>query len=59
MDGSYGFDDRMDTDDHDDRRARGSLYSDNLIGNRGRGRATSRDRGRGDGGRGYGGRGYR
>ncbi|TVY55998.1 putative RNA-binding protein [Lachnellula cervina] len=59
MDGSYGFDDRMDTDDHDDRRTRGSLYSDNLIGNRGRGRANSRDRGRSDGGRGNGGRGYR
>ncbi|TVY29016.1 putative RNA-binding protein [Lachnellula hyalina] len=55
MDGSYGFDDRMDTDD----QARGSLYSDNLIGNRGRGRANSRDRGRGDGGCGNGGRGYR
>jgi hypothetical protein len=60
MDGSYGFDDRMDTDDRDDRngRGRGSLYSDTLIGNRGRGRANSYDRGRGDG-RGSGGRGYR
>ncbi|TVY83445.1 putative RNA-binding protein [Lachnellula suecica] len=61
MDGSYGFDDRMDTDDQDDRnRGRGSLYSDNLIGNRGRGRGDSRDRGRSDArGNGNGGRGYR
>lgn len=61
MDGSYGFDDRMDTDDNDDRRGRGrgNLYSDNLIGERGRGRGDSRDRGRGDSYRGSGGRGYR
>jgi hypothetical protein len=41
IDGSYGFDERMDTDDR--------LYSDNLVSNRG-----SRDRGRGNNrGRGY------
>lgn len=47
-DGSYGFDDRMDTDDLDNSRGQGGgLYSDNLVGN-------NRDRGRGnDRGRGY------
>lgn len=51
VDGSYGFDDHMDTDDRDDK-GKGGLYSDNLISNRGRG--GSRDRGRGgDRGRGY------
>ena len=63
MDGTYGFEDndRMDTDDRngdrqDDSRSRGGLYSDEMIGNRGRGRGNSRDsrdRGRGKGGRGY------
>ena len=52
IDGSYGFDDdRMDTDDRNDG-GRG-LYSDNILGNRGRGRGNSRDRGRGERGRGY------
>lgn len=62
MDGSYGFEDRMDTDDPNGRsaRGRGSLYSDNLISDRGRRRGDSRDRGRGDRFvRGNGGRGYR
>jgi hypothetical protein len=57
VDGSYGFDDRMDTDARDSGEGRGrGLYSDNLIGNRGRGRGNSRDRGGrggGDRGRGY------
>ena len=51
MDGSYGFDDRMDTDDRGDNRrdnGRGrGLYSDTLIGGRGRGRGNTQDRGRG------------
>ncbi|KAF4632126.1 hypothetical protein G7Y89_g6002 [Cudoniella acicularis] len=55
MDGSYGFEDRMETDDGDrygnGRGGRGGLYSDSLIGSRGRG--NSRDRGRGGQGRGY------
>jgi hypothetical protein len=51
MDGSYGFNDRMDTDDRgnnqrDNGRGRG-LYSDTLIGGRGRGRGNSQDRRRG------------
>lgn len=53
IDGSQGFEDRMDTDDNDNR---GGLYSDNLVNNRGRGRGNSRERGRGGGkdrGRGY------
>ncbi|RDW70083.1 hypothetical protein BP5796_08480 [Coleophoma crateriformis] len=48
-DGSYGFDDRMDTDEgnqHDRGRGRG-LYSDNMVNRNGRGRGGSRDRGRG------------
>ncbi|KAH6684357.1 hypothetical protein B0J14DRAFT_10366 [Halenospora varia] len=54
-DGSYGFEDRMDTDDRNDDRYDNSrgLYSDNLIGGRGRGRGNSYDRGRGSQGRGY------
>ena len=50
VDGSFGFDDRMDEDDRDAGSAKPNLYSDNLINKRGRGH--SRDRGRG-GGRGY------
>ena len=50
IDGSYGFDDRMDEDDRDGSNAKPDLYSDNLINKRGRGH--SRDRGRG-GPRGY------
>ncbi|KAI6251122.1 hypothetical protein HI914_00638 [Erysiphe necator] len=47
MDGSYGFSDRMEIDDREDKYKRRGLYSDNLIGNRyGR-------RSRGDEGRGY------
>ncbi|POS86409.1 hypothetical protein EPUL_000879 [Erysiphe pulchra] len=47
VDGSYGFSDRMDIDDRDDKNRRRGLYSDNLIGSRyGR-------RSRGDEGRGY------
>ncbi|KAG9239327.1 hypothetical protein BJ875DRAFT_187505 [Amylocarpus encephaloides] len=58
MDGSYGFDDRMDTDDrngdrYNDGRGRGSLYSDGMVGSRVRGRGDSRERGRGNGNRGY------
>jgi hypothetical protein len=59
MDGSYGFDDRMDTDDRDDNqydmgKSRMGLYSDTIVGSRGRGRGSSRDRGHGnDRGRGY------
>jgi hypothetical protein len=50
VDGTYGFDDHMDTDDRNDNRGRGGgLYSDNLVGDRGRGRGNSRDRGRGNG----------
>lgn len=49
-DGSYGFEDRMDTDDHDNQyekgRGRGGLYSDTMVNNRGRGR-LGKDRGRG------------
>lgn len=57
MDGSYGFSDRMDTDDDNTKggnsnSTRGGLYSDSMI-SRGRGRANNRDRGRGtDRGRG-------
>ena len=43
VDGSYGFDDRMDTDDNNDNREGRGLYSDNLVSNRGS------DKGRGDG----------
>lgn len=49
MDGSYGFNDRMDTDDdnqHSKRRDRG-LYSDNMVNRNARGNDNSRDRGRG------------
>lgn len=47
MDGSYGFEDRMDTDERDGNSG-GGLYSDNLIQNRGRGGGgNDRDRGRG------------
>ena len=58
MDGSYGFDDRMETDEDGPEKGRGrGLYSDTLINsNRGRGRGNSRDQGRGNGydrGRGY------
>jgi hypothetical protein len=46
MDGSYGFDESIDTDDRGDNRrdnGRGrGLYSDNLIGGRGRGHGNSR-----------------
>ncbi|RDL35236.1 RNA-binding, RBD [Venustampulla echinocandica] len=54
MDGSYGFDNRMETDDdnYSNGRDRGSLYSDNIVGNRGRGGGDNqdrRDRGRGNG----------
>lgn len=46
MDGTYGFEERMDTDDHKDNYENGGgLYSDNLVGNRGRGRGNIRDRG--------------
>ena len=45
MDGSYGFDDRMDEDDRAGNSVKPNLYSDNLINKRGRGH--SRDRGRG------------
>lgn len=57
MDGSYGFEDRMETDDRreDKSRGGGGLYSDTMIGNRGRGNANGRDRG----GRGGDPRGYR
>lgn len=53
MDGSYGFEDRMDTDDRDDNGyEKGSgrgLYSDRIVGGRnGRGHGDSRDRGRGN-----------
>jgi hypothetical protein len=56
MDGSYGFDDRMETDDREDKgRSGGGLYSDTMIGNRGRGNANGRGNGRrgGDRPRGY------
>ena len=43
MDGSYGFDDRMETDDRSDSRNRSrGLYSDDLVSER-----YDRDRGRG------------
>lgn len=60
MDGSYGFEDRMETDDNSQLNGGKGLYSDTLINsNRGRGRGNSRDRGRGTG-NGYDrGRGYR
>jgi hypothetical protein len=48
VDGSYGFDDRMDTDDRDGGGRGGALYSDSLASNRGRGRDNGRDRGRGN-----------
>jgi len=63
MDGSYGFSDRMDTDNsdtgnRDNRNDRGrgqgqGLYSDSLINSRGRGRGNSWDRGRNNDRRGY------
>jgi hypothetical protein len=49
----------MDTDDRDDNqydmgKSRMGLYSDTIVGSRGRGRGSSRDRGHGnDRGRGY------
>jgi len=54
MDGSYGFEDHMETDDRDGNQydnARGKgLYSDNLVANRSsRGNGNSWHRGRGDG----------
>ncbi|KAE8451908.1 hypothetical protein EG329_002749 [Mollisiaceae sp. DMI_Dod_QoI] len=56
IDGSYGFSDRMDTDNSDNRidggRGQG-LYSDSMINSRGRGRGNSRDRGRNNDRRGY------
>ncbi|KAH8598310.1 hypothetical protein B0O99DRAFT_58870 [Bisporella sp. PMI_857] len=45
IDGSYGFDDRMDTDDREDDRNRANLYSDNLVNKRGRGHSLERGRG--------------
>lgn len=46
VDGSYGFDDRMDTDEGDDNgRGQGKLYSDSLAPKRG-GMGGSRERGR-------------
>ena len=55
MDGSYGFDNRMEMDDRDYDASRGrGLYSDTMIGSGGRVRGYSRDRGgRGDRSRGY------
>ena len=55
MDGSYGFEDQMDTDDqYDNEYDRGTLYSDTMVDKRGRGSSSGRDRGRGsDRGRGY------
>lgn len=62
MDGSYGFEDRMDTDEDKGRNGgAGGLYSDTMIGSRGgRGNGNysnnNRDRGGGRGGdrsRGY------
>jgi hypothetical protein len=58
MDGSYGFDERMDTDEREDqsRGSGGGLYSDTLVNNRGRGGSyNGRDRGGrgGDRPRGY------
>lgn len=56
VDGSYGFE-AMETDDNNQSDSRrGGLYSDSMVGSRGRdrGRGDSRDRGRGNnGGRGY------
>ena len=43
MDGSYGFQERMDTDDNYE----GGLYSDDLVGKRGSGDGRGNDRGRG------------
>ena len=57
MDGSYGFEDRIDTDDRSDNRdsgrGRGGLYSDIIIGSRGRGRGRGNSRDRGDKARSY------
>lgn len=47
VDGSYGFDDRMDEDVRDTNSAKPDLYSDSLINKRGRGHGG--DRGRGGG----------
>lgn len=55
VDGSYGFEDKMDTDDNDSNK-KGGLYSDNMITNQGRGRGNYRGRsnaGGNDRGRGY------
>ncbi|KAK2628554.1 hypothetical protein QTJ16_001657 [Diplocarpon rosae] len=50
IDGSYGFEDRMETDDAESR----GLYSDNIISRKGRGIAYNRDRdNRGDGRKSY------
>ena len=63
VDGSYGFDDHMDTDDDRNDRDNQRLYSDDLVDNRhDRGKAADRDRGhdrgrdRGNQGRNYYGR---
>ena len=49
QDGTYGFDDRMETDNDSAEKGRG-LYSDTLINsNRGRGGGNNRDQGRGNG----------
>jgi hypothetical protein len=57
MDGSYGFEDRMETDDdkqYENGPGQGRLYSDTIVGNRSRGSGNTRDRGRGnDRSRGY------
>lgn len=59
MDGSYGFDDHMDTDDqqssrYENGRSQGTLYSDTMVDNRSRGSGNGRDAGRGSNrGRGY------
>ncbi|TAQ86783.1 hypothetical protein B7494_g4902 [Chlorociboria aeruginascens] len=63
MDGSYGFDDRMDTDDRNDSyddkgRGRRGLYSDSMVSHNGhdrggRGSGNNWDRGRNDRSRGY------
>lgn len=57
MDGSYGFEERMDTDEPEQTANNGRLYSDGLVNkredrsDRGRGWQDDRDRGR-RGGRG-------
>jgi hypothetical protein len=47
VDGSYGFEERMDTDDNYENGEGRGLYSDNLVSNRGRNRGRGNDRGRG------------